>query len=67
MTVRNNVDVIAKVDEITEKLGNSGRVLLRESGTEPVMRGMIEAEFLEICEKYVANIIALIEEKKYCC
>ena len=64
---RNDLDVVAKVDEITERLGNTGRVLLRESGTEPVIRVMVEAESTEICEKYVDEIISVISNKKYCC
>ena len=62
---RNDLDVVAKVDEITERLGNTGRVLLRESGTEPVIRVMVEAESTDICEKYVDEIIDVITYKKY--
>ena len=62
---RNDLDVAAKVDEITERLGDTGRVLLRESGTEPVLRVMVESESTEICEKYVDEIISVIIDKKY--
>ena len=43
-----------------ESLGSTGRILVRESGTEPVIRVMAEAESLEECEKQVDAIIAVI-------
>ena len=45
------------VDECTEDLGDTGRVLLRKSGTEPVLRVMSEARTLEECENNVDHII----------
>ena len=45
------------VDECTETLGDTGRVLLRKSGTEPVLRVMSEAKSYEDCEKHVDHII----------
>ncbi len=58
-------DVKAKVAEITEKLGSDGRVLLRKSGTEPVIRVMVESESVKTCENYVNEIIDIIKAKKY--
>ena len=37
--------------------GDTGRILVRESGTEPVIRVMIEAESEEICQKYVDMVV----------
>ncbi len=49
--------VQAAVDRCTERLGNNGRVLLRASGTEPVLRVMAEAGTLDACETNVNEII----------
>ena len=54
--------VQAAVDECTAALGDSGRVLLRKSGTEPVLRVMAEAGSPEECEKQVDRIIAAMEQ-----
>ena len=49
---QNDPIVKAKVEEVAEKLGNTGRILVRESGTEPVIRVMGEAEDEAICKEY---------------
>ena len=59
-------DVCAAVSEVAAKLGESGRILVRESGTEPVVRVMVEAESQELCEAYVDYVIAAIRRKGYC-
>ena len=60
---QNDPDVQAAVSKVAEELGDTGRILVRESGTEPVIRVMVEAETDEICEKYVDQVIKVIEEK----
>ena len=54
--------VQAAVDECTAALGDSGRVLLRKSGTEPVLRVMAEAGTAEECEKWVDHTSAAMEK-----
>ncbi|SEP62202.1 phosphoglucosamine mutase [Lachnospiraceae bacterium NE2001] len=60
---QNDPDVQASVKKVAEELGDTGRILVRESGTEPVIRVMVEAETDELCEKYVDSVIKVIEEK----
>ena len=63
--VMEDADVLAAVDAVAEKLGDNGRVLLRESGTEPVVRVMVEAETDEICNDCVASVVQIIRSKGY--
>ena len=60
---QNDPDVQAAVKKVADELGDTGRILVRESGTEPVIRVMVEAESDEICEKYVDSVIDVIREK----
>ena len=50
---------------VGEKLGADGRILVRESGTEPVVRVMVEAGEEALCEKYVDEVIDVIVKKGY--
>ena len=59
-------DVQKAVAEVTAKLGDTGRILVRESGTEPVIRVMVEAESKDVCEQYVDSVIAVIRAKGHC-
>ena len=52
--------VQAAVASVAEQLGDTGRILVRESGTEPVIRVMVEAPTQEECENYVNQIVAVI-------
>lgn len=64
-TVMNDADVLKLNDEIAAELGDDGRLLLRQSGTEPVIRVMVEAATDELCEKYVYKMVDLIKAKGY--
>jgi len=48
------------VRSVTDALGTTGRILVRESGTEPVVRVMVEAENEEVCRKYVDQVVSVI-------
>lgn len=61
-----DADVQAAVSQVAEALGKTGRILVRESGTEPVIRVMVEAETEEACEKYVDSVIDVIAKKGHC-
>jgi phosphoglucosamine mutase len=61
--IMNDADVLAAVKEVEDVLGEDGRILLRESGTEPVIRVMVEAETDDICRKYVEQVVSVIKGK----
>ena len=63
--VMNDPDIMKLKDEISNELGTDGRLLLRQSGTEPVIRVMVEAETDELCSKYVNRMVDLIKTKGY--
>ena len=56
-------DVQKAAAEVDAALGNDGRLLLRQSGTEPLIRVMVEAETQELCEKYVDQVIDMLKAK----
>ena len=64
-TVYPQVLTNVRVKKVTEELGDTGRILVRESGTEPVVRVMVEAESEEICQKYVDMVVNVIKENGY--
>lgn len=58
-----DVDVQAAVESVAEVLGDTGRILVRESGTEPLLRVMVEAESEELCRKYVDQVVEIVRKK----
>ena len=55
--------VQAAVKAVFDKLGNTGRILVRESGTEPLIRVMVEAESEEMCRAYVEEVVEVIKKQ----
>ena len=56
-------DVQAAVQRVADELGDAGRILVRESGTEPLLRVMVEAESEELCRKYVNHVVDVVRRK----
>ena len=58
---RENPEVVKAVEDVAETLGDDGRILVRESGTEPVIRVMVEASEDALCEKYVNQVVDVMQ------
>jgi len=56
-------DILRIAQEIQEELHGEGRILVRPSGTEPLVRVMVEAKTDELCAHYVEKVVKLIETK----
>ena len=59
--------VLAKFKEVNDEIGDNGRALLRQSGTEPVVRIMIELDSKEKCDEYIERIYNVIKKRGYVC
>ena len=62
-TARENPKVVAAVETVAKKLGSDGRILVRESGTEPLIRVMVEAGTDEICHENVEYVVQVMESE----
>ena len=60
---REDADVITAVEAVEKELGNDGRILVRESGTEPFVRVMVEAKTHEICREHVDRVVKVLRQK----
>ena len=61
--VMDDEEVQKSIDEVNEELNGNGRILVRPSGTEPLLRVMAEAETDEICERLVGKVADIIRRK----
>ena len=58
-----NQGLLQEVQKVADSLGQDGRILVRPSGTEPLVRVMVEAKTDELCHQYVYQVIDYIKEK----
>ena len=65
-TAQDDETVQAEVARVTRSLGSDGRILLRQSGTEPVVRVMVEAPDIQTCETYVDQVIQIMKDRGHC-
>jgi len=64
--VMNDEEIKKALARVEEKIGGNGRVLLRQSGTEPVIRVMVEAQTMDRCRAYAGQIAEKIRERGHC-
>lgn len=62
LAARSDEDVQREVEAVAAELGESGRILVRESGTEPLVRVMVEAETKEVCQKYCDRVVDVLKK-----
>ena len=58
-----NENILASIAEVEAEMNGEGRVLVCPSGTEPLVRVMVEAKTEELCEEYVNRILAVVEQE----
>ena len=63
LEARQDADVQASVDAVAAELGNTGRILVRESGTEPLLRVMVEAPDQELCQALAQRVVDMLKQK----
>jgi phosphoglucosamine mutase len=61
--VKEDTEVMDMIAQVEQELDRDGRVLVRESGTEPLIRVMVEAKTENICKKQVERIVQVIEKQ----
>ena len=57
---QNDPQVQSAVQQVAQRLGDTGRILVRESGTEPVIRVMVEAPSKKLCQECVDQVVDVI-------
>lgn len=60
---REDIKVQSVIEQVTKELGEEGRILVRESGTEPVIRVMAEAKSQELCKGYVERVVRVLKQQ----
>jgi len=60
--IQKNPEVLAKIAEVEKEMAGQGRVLVRASGTEQLLRVMVEAKTDELCKKYVTSIVEVAKK-----
>ncbi len=60
-----DADVAKAVKSAEKKLGSGGRILVRASGTEPLVRVMVEAESQQVCKELADSVVSVIKAKGY--
>ena len=63
MAMMTNVSILDEIVSIEKQMDGKGRVLVRPSGTEPLVRVMVEAETETLCEEYVNRLLSVVKRE----